>query len=267
MSVGGSADRMASQLTAVGNADAKFWAAGAEGERRVAAVLDGLPPAWTCLHDRLLEPGLTEVNLDHIAIGPAGVYSIDTKMWGGIVDVWEGSLFRHKAGAGGVVTHESMAREVDKVKWLADVMAATLGIIVYPVLCLASSRPGGLSEPTLVRGVMIVPVAKLAAWLTGLPHTMLVGDMLNVAGRCLPAFPATDTDPRALLSRGRASLRTRELVGSRGLASRRYNTGRTRPMPSRPRGRGYVSPNLGSQSGCLMTVLVMVLMGILAVVH
>jgi hypothetical protein len=72
---GGSADERARRLAT----EAGAWAAGAEGERRVGAVLGELPPAWTVLHDRLLRPGRTEVNLDHVLIGPGGVFLVDAK--------------------------------------------------------------------------------------------------------------------------------------------------------------------------------------------
>jgi len=55
----------------------RAWSVGAAGERRVAEVLD----ATNCfvLHDRRV-PG-SKANIDHLAIGPAGVFVIDAKKY------------------------------------------------------------------------------------------------------------------------------------------------------------------------------------------
>ena len=63
------------------------WAAGAAGERRTAAGLDGLErDGWTVLHDVRL-PG-RRWNLDHVLIGPGGVVVVETKQWRRPVRTW-----------------------------------------------------------------------------------------------------------------------------------------------------------------------------------
>lgn len=76
---GGSADRKAEELAAAGDPSAAAWAAGAAGERRVADELAKLLEAWTVFHDRLLSPGLSPVNLDHVVVGPGGAFLIDAR--------------------------------------------------------------------------------------------------------------------------------------------------------------------------------------------
>jgi hypothetical protein len=51
------------------------WARGAQGERKVGAVLEGLGPGWHVLHDVALGHG----NIDHVLVGPAGAFTIETK--------------------------------------------------------------------------------------------------------------------------------------------------------------------------------------------
>jgi hypothetical protein len=52
------------------------WRRGAAGEERVGLVLDGLRESgWLALHDVQLGHG----NIDHVLIGPAGIYTIETK--------------------------------------------------------------------------------------------------------------------------------------------------------------------------------------------
>lgn len=67
------------------------WATGADGERRTAAALVPLErKGWVVLHDRRI-PG-SRANIDHIAIGPTGVYAIESKSWAGQVVIGRRSL-------------------------------------------------------------------------------------------------------------------------------------------------------------------------------
>jgi len=61
------------------------WGAGAAGERRTERVLRPLQRVgWTVTHDLDL-PGAG--NIDHLAVGPAGVFVLDSKAWSGVVSV------------------------------------------------------------------------------------------------------------------------------------------------------------------------------------
>lgn len=115
---GGSADRKAQDLAAAGDVSAGAWAAGAEGERRVAAALSALPEAWTVLHDRLLSPGLSAVNLDHVVVGPGGAFFIDAKNWKGSITAWEGNLYQH-TGSRDARQSVSKHQDVGKVHGMA----------------------------------------------------------------------------------------------------------------------------------------------------
>jgi hypothetical protein len=58
------------------SAQADRWLQGAEGERAVAAVLAQLEgDGWRALHDISLGRG----NIDHILVGPGGIFTIETK--------------------------------------------------------------------------------------------------------------------------------------------------------------------------------------------
>lgn len=61
------------------------WAVGADGERRTEKALRRLERVgWHFLHD-LDRPGAG--NVDHLAIGPGGVFVLDSKAWRGVVSV------------------------------------------------------------------------------------------------------------------------------------------------------------------------------------
>jgi hypothetical protein len=59
-----------------GHISAFHWWLGAEGERNTAKQIEKLPADWHCEHDLTHQHG----NWDHILIGPAGVFLLDTKL-------------------------------------------------------------------------------------------------------------------------------------------------------------------------------------------
>jgi hypothetical protein len=127
------------------------WAAGAEGERRVAAVLRA--QCWPALHDQRW-PGRPKANLDHLALSPAVVWVIDAKHWSGAVTISRGMLRQ-----GGYPRDRAIAG----AKAAADDVAAALGPggpRVRPLVCLTSSGAG--LRPASVDGVMVVGVDHLA---------------------------------------------------------------------------------------------------------
>ena len=129
----GSAERRAAQLRARGKRSAGAWAAGAEGERRVAEALTQLPSEWLVLHDRLLMPGLAESNLDHLLVGPAGFILVDAKNWTGQIGEWEGSVFQHKWGANGERAHRAVDREFAGLAGMATEVARRINHWVFAV--------------------------------------------------------------------------------------------------------------------------------------
>src|SRR5687768_6936827 len=67
--------------------EAEPWYVGALGELDVARRLDGLGPGWYVLHS--VPVGTGSSDLDHVVIGPAGVFTINTKHHPG-QNVWVG---------------------------------------------------------------------------------------------------------------------------------------------------------------------------------
>lgn len=70
------------------------WEKGADGEAATAAALSGLSSEWTVLHD-IRWPGRTRANIDHVAIGPPGIFVIDSKNWSGRVSVQDDVLLQN----------------------------------------------------------------------------------------------------------------------------------------------------------------------------
>jgi hypothetical protein len=67
--------------------EARPWYTGAIGERRVGQVLAELGPEWTVLHSVPVGSGTSDI--DHVVIGQAGVFTINTKHHPG-KSVWIG---------------------------------------------------------------------------------------------------------------------------------------------------------------------------------
>lgn len=90
-SAGRAARRMREKAERLDRA-AEKWERGAEGERRTALVLSTLPSGeWTVLHD-MPWPGRPRANIDHVVIGPPGVFVIDSKNWTGSITAKDGIL-------------------------------------------------------------------------------------------------------------------------------------------------------------------------------
>ena len=189
MAAGESARLKATQLREKASAlqdQAMRYESGAVGEERVAAVLDGLDRATTrTLHDRLKEPGRSRANLDHLVVTPAGVFLVDAKNWSGETRVAADSL-----RADGRRRDD----EVDKVRSAAAQVAADIDRPVSPVLCLASDNAAGFGSPQRLRGVWIVPIGELAAWLQAQPPARRSFDVGTVAVDLSCRYPEATGD-------------------------------------------------------------------------
>jgi Nuclease-related domain len=138
------------------------WRQGAEGERRTGEVLASLETlGWVVLHD-LHWPGRPFANIDHIAIGPTGVFVIDSKYWSGSVLVRDGVL------------RQNGNRRTEACEGAAAATAAVAAYLepqhrslVSAVLCLVD-QPTPAQQPVQAR---VVGLADLAEHLTaGIPR-------------------------------------------------------------------------------------------------
>ena len=134
---------------------------GAEGETATAAVLSTLPPGWTAIHD-VRWPSRRLANIDHVLVGPGGIFVIDSKNWSGRIALEDGHLrqngrSREKAVAGcadaGLAVAELAGPHADKV---------------FPVLCFLTDEP--LSG--WCRDVMVCSTATLAQMLVTRPTVL-----------------------------------------------------------------------------------------------
>jgi hypothetical protein len=126
---------------------ARTWQRGAQGERHTARLLRRLSRVGFVVFHDLAVPGF-QANVDHLVIGPTGVFVIDSKQWTGSV---------HQ-GADGLVWHNHypLDRTLETVRWEAEVIGRLLGTRIAALVCIhgAHVHGGGLHAT----GVAIVPV-------------------------------------------------------------------------------------------------------------
>lgn len=136
--------------------DPERWLRGAEGERSTAELLNALPRRFGVRHD-LAVPG-SRANIDHLVIGPSGVFVIDTKAYRSRLRVRRG-----RAWAG------SRAVDTASVAWQAERLEQALGVTVVPVVAIHGSGPGsGLRRRGVVDGgVRVLPASRLVRAVSG----------------------------------------------------------------------------------------------------
>lgn len=61
---------------------------GARGEERVSEILQGLPDSYHVYNDFVVG----RRHIDHVVVGPAGVFAVETKFWRGRITVEDGHI-------------------------------------------------------------------------------------------------------------------------------------------------------------------------------
>lgn len=166
----------------------KNIALGIEAERATGHALDQLPAQWSVLHSRSI-PG-TNADVDHLAIGAAGVFVLDSKNWSGRVtrsktvndDGTEDVTFVLNGSAQRMAERlQPTAFEARRVMETLNVTPATVRVVIVfnermklpadvveVTLYDAGDEQGGYWDPV----VYLVQEKALTAWMTSLPaHT------------------------------------------------------------------------------------------------
>ena len=162
--------------------DAVAWRRGAAGERRTARLLDPLERrGWAVLHD--LAVPRSRANLDHLVIGPGGVFVIDSKQYRG----------RLQLDAVGKLWHGRypLAPALRAVSWEADQAAQVLpdpGVAVVPIVAVHGAQvPWG---KVVSEGVPVVSARRLPSILRALPAVLGPERVTAVADQARVRFRA-----------------------------------------------------------------------------
>jgi hypothetical protein len=141
--------------------EALYWDKGARGERRSAEVLDPLgQQGFVIQYNRLMPDGRGDI--DAIAIGPTGVWVIETKNLTGTVEVVRDRLFVKDHDRQAMV--EQVYREAFAVQQIVGDLLASAVTMVVPVLCIHGARTPRFDRT--VGGVRLTSGGSLASLLT-----------------------------------------------------------------------------------------------------
>lgn len=134
------------------------WYVGALGEIEIGRRLAALDATWLVLHAVPIGTGTSD--LDHVVVGPAGVFTINTKFHEG-KDVWVGSK---RILVGGQKTDHLRNARFEASRAAERLSAATgMPVEVTPILVFVAARRMTIRERP--GDVVIVRERELAKWL------------------------------------------------------------------------------------------------------
>jgi hypothetical protein len=168
------------------------WARGAEGERMVGGRLDSLESAGVVsLHDRRI-PG-SKANIDHIAVGPSGVFVIDTKRYRGEVAMRPTGTFWRPGPGKLYVGRRDRSKLIDNMaSQVAAVERALAGLdlapSVTPMLYFAGAEWGWFARPFVLSGVW-VGWATAMAEVVAAPGALYMDQINVIAGSIARSLP------------------------------------------------------------------------------
>lgn len=144
---------------------------GARGEERVAGVLGGLPDAYHVFHDYVAGGE----HVDHVVVGPAGVFSVETKSWRGGVAFEDGHILVN----GALPSRDPLSqarREAEQVR--TKLKRLGFGMSVVPVVCFASDtfRAGA----AMCGAVQVMNAAAIRDWLLSQPESVSGSDLARL---------------------------------------------------------------------------------------
>ncbi len=165
--------------------------AGCQGERAVCGALSTLAShGYQHLDDlRWRADPDNKVNLDHLVVGPSGVYVVDAKNWAGRVEIRGSNAFHN-----GVSCDDRLTA----LTWLThrvEEVLLTSGIAVRPqaVVCFATPQP---SLPPALGRALLTDVDRVGDLLAQRPAVITPADVSVIVDLLSYAFPPYDVDPR-----------------------------------------------------------------------
>lgn len=178
---------------------------GAGAQKSTIEALHQLPEEkWIVFHDLRLPSGHT---LDHVVVGPPGVFVIDRLEWSGTVMV-KGNVLRRR----GLRANRALSHAARDARMLVELVPALSEELVWPTLCISSEEAVmGCAHEVLVTSPETV------AWaLAGCPKVLSVVEIDRMAweletslddrseltdpeGNTLSAAPVAHREPRSLV--------------------------------------------------------------------
>ncbi len=150
---------------------------GASGEEHVGGLLEQLAGGgWSVIHDA----GLAHGNIDHIALGPAGLFTVETKSHPGPVRVR--------------AIHGATLRQAQEER---ETLERVTGERVEPLLVF--SRAWVDKPLARRRGVRVIPARMLLGYLTRRAHTLTPEQVERARRRVVAALAESESPPDRLV--------------------------------------------------------------------
>jgi hypothetical protein len=152
---------------------------GISGEEAVADALAGLPPSYWVLHGVSTGHG----DVDHVVIGPTGVFALETKAWDGKFYRSRGQLYcngkpaehvlRQARGAAGQVRQLLLEAGIDE--WVEAVVVA--------------ARASVSRSPVRFRKSYVISIKDLVGFVTDRPHSLSSSTILQAKTTLMQVVP------------------------------------------------------------------------------
>ena len=160
--------------------DERAWRVGAQGERVTARWLGRLPKGWHVFNDVPL--GERGANIDHVVVGPAGVFTVNAKNLSGTV--WVGSRVLLHNG------HKTsyLPKAVAEAKRAARLLTSAVGrsVDVHPILAIVADEWTIKQRPS---DVFVGSPRSVKKWLQGLPSRLSSAEVVAIGSAA--SKPAT----------------------------------------------------------------------------
>jgi hypothetical protein len=171
--------------------DAWSWYTGALGEIRVGEMLNALGPEWFVRHAVPIGAGTKDV--DHLVIGPGGVFSINTKHHAG-ASIWVGDFVLRVNNANTHHLKQAISDGADAERRLAVKLG--FPVTATPVLALLNPKSIVDRRAPDSRLVSVIAADGLVAWLRSRPRQFSDTELALI--RIAAEEPETwHIDPRA----------------------------------------------------------------------
>jgi len=152
---------------------------GISGEEAVADALAGLPSSYWVVHGVSTGHG----DVDHVVIGPTGVFALETKAWDGKFYRSRGQLYcngkpaehvlRQARGAAGQVRELLLAAGIDE--WVEAVVVA--------------ARASVSRSPVRFRKSYVISIKDLVGFVTDRPHSLSSSTVLQAKTTLMQVVP------------------------------------------------------------------------------
>jgi hypothetical protein len=129
-------------LGKVGWAKPDTWLQGLFGEAMVAHLLAMLPSTFSCLHDVTVGSNGQRSNIDHLVVGPTGLWVIETKNWKGAFGMRDGALIHDGHDASRLIQRaaavtfdvRAVLKEAgEDVRWINSLIVSTKARVPEPL--------------------------------------------------------------------------------------------------------------------------------------